>query len=88
MVASRPRSLHAHLWPAGDCASLQQPQHNPKGYADTERSIRTLKEECLWLQEWRSPFELADAVAGWFEQYNVSYLHSSLGYRSSESFEQ
>ena len=62
--------------------------NNPKGNADTERSIRTLKEECVWLREWRSPFELADAVAGWFEQFNVSYLHSSLGYRTPESCEQ
>ena len=61
--------------------------NNPKGNADTERSIRTLKEECLWLREWRSPFELAEAVAGWFGQFNVSYLHSSLGYRTPESFE-
>ena len=30
--------------------------HNPKGNADTERVIRTLKEECLWLHEWTSPF--------------------------------
>ena len=60
---------------------------NPKGNADAERSIRTLKEECLWLREWRSPFELAEAVATWFEQFNVTYLHSSLGYRTPESFE-
>ena len=37
--------------------------NNPKDNADTECSIRTLKEECLWLWEWCSPFELADAVA-------------------------
>jgi putative transposase len=30
--------------------------HNPKGHADTERMMRTLKEECLWLQEWTCPF--------------------------------
>ena len=29
--------------------------NNPKGIADTERVIRTLKEECSWLQEWTSP---------------------------------
>ena len=62
--------------------------NNPKGNADTERSIRTLKEECLWLREWSSPFELAEAVATWFEQFNGSYLHSSLGYRTPESYEQ
>ena len=61
---------------------------NPKGNADTERSIRTLKEECLWLREWPSPFAVGDALAQWFEQFNVSYLHSSLGYRTPEAFEQ
>jgi putative transposase len=30
--------------------------NNPKGNADTERVIRTLKEECLWLYEWTCPF--------------------------------
>jgi hypothetical protein len=29
--------------------------HNPKGHADTERMIRTLKEECLWRHKWTSP---------------------------------
>jgi putative transposase len=37
-----------------DCATLRIHQaftsySNPKGNADTERVIRTLKEECLWL---------------------------------------
>jgi putative transposase len=30
--------------------------NNPKGSADTERVMRTLKEECLWPHEWTSPF--------------------------------
>ena len=34
--------------------------NNPKGNADTERMFRTMKEELLWLREWRSPFELTD----------------------------
>ena len=62
--------------------------NNPKGNADTERSIRTLKEECLWLREWSSPFAVGEALATWFEQFNVSYLHSSLGYRTPEQCEQ
>jgi putative transposase len=56
--------------------------NNPKGNADTERVFRTLKEELLWLREWHSPFELADAMENWIKYYNRSYLHSSLGYRS------
>ena len=62
--------------------------NNPKGNADTERSIRTLKEECLWLREWSSPFAVGDALATWFESFNVRYLHSSLGYRTPEQCEQ
>ena len=56
--------------------------NNPKGNADTERVFRTLKEELLWLREWHSPFELADALGNWISNYNQSYLHSSLAYRS------
>ena len=37
--------------------------NNPKGNADTERMMRTLKEELLWLNEWRSASELADRLA-------------------------
>jgi len=62
--------------------------NNPKGNADTERAIRTFKEECVWVRDWTSPFELADDIARWFESFNVSYLHSSLGYRTPEQCEQ
>jgi putative transposase len=61
--------------------------NNPKGNADTERVIRTLKEECLWLQEWTSPFELTRALAVWITDYNEHYLHSALGYQSPRQFE-
>ena len=29
--------------------------NNPKGNADTERMMRTLKEELIWLREWSNP---------------------------------
>ena len=61
--------------------------NNPKGNADTERVFRTMKEELLWLREWTSPFELADALGMWIEYYNGSYLHSALGYKSPIKFE-
>ncbi len=44
---------------------------NPKGNADTERMMRTIKEELLWLNEWTSAAELKEA----------------LGYRTPERFE-
>ncbi len=55
--------------------------NNPKGNADTERMMRTMKEECLWLTEWTNPFELVDGLRNWIQGYNMSYLHSSLGYK-------
>jgi len=62
--------------------------NNPKGNADTERIFRTMKEELLWLREWTSPFELADALAKWIEYYNGKYLHSALGYKPPIKFEE
>jgi transposase InsO family protein len=62
--------------------------HNPKGNADTERVMRTLKEELLWLREWTSAPELTRALSAWIEWYNTRYLHSTLGYRTPCAVEQ
>jgi len=62
--------------------------NNPKGNADTERVFRTMKEELLWLREWTSPFELADALGKWIKYYNGFYLHSALGYKAPNKFEE
>lgn len=74
------------------CATLGITQaftsyNNPKGNADTERMMRTLKEELLWLREWTSVQELAQAVNAWIEWYNSAYLHSTLHYRTPNAFE-
>jgi putative transposase len=66
------------------CATLGMHQafpsdNNPKGNADTERAMRTLKEACLWLQEWTCPFKLMRAVGRWITDDNEPYLHSALG---------
>jgi len=47
-----------------------------------------MKEDLLWLREWDSPFELADALGKWIVYYNEKYLHSSLGYKSPINFEE
>lgn len=62
--------------------------NNPKGNADTERLMRTLKEELLWINEWSGPTQLATALDRWVEEYNTSYLHSALGYTPPNTFEQ
>ena len=75
------------------CAELDIHQaftsyNNPKGNADTERIMRTLKEECLWLKEWVSPFQLGLELSAWIEGYNRHYQHSTLGYVAPAQFEQ
>lgn len=60
---------------------------NPKGNADTERFIRTIKEELIWLNEWQSLEEAERVIAEWLNWYNAQYVHSSLGYKSPEEFE-
>lgn len=62
--------------------------NNPKGNADTERFMRTMKEELVWINEWRSPTAFTEALNRWIEEYNRGYLHSALGYKSPEDAEQ
>jgi transposase InsO family protein len=61
--------------------------HTPQGKADPERVRRPLKEECLWLNEWPSPFELSRALEAWITDSNAHDLHSSLGYRTPRQWE-
>ena len=56
--------------------------NNPKGNAETERMMRTLKEELIWLKEWSSHHEVEEAIKSWIKSYNESYLHSVHGYCS------
>lgn len=61
---------------------------NPKGNADTERVMRTIKEEVVWLNEFESLAQAKEVVGGYIEvDYNRLYVHSALGYRSPEEFE-
>ena len=74
------------------CSDMQIKQaftsyNNPKGNADTERFMRTMKEELVWINEWRSPKTFFEALDRWIDTYNSSYLHSSLGYKTPEQFE-
>jgi len=61
---------------------------NPKGNAETERMIRTIKEEVIWPNEFESLAEAIDRIGNWIEvDYNKLYVHSALGYLSPEEFE-
>ena len=60
--------------------------NNPRGNADTERFMRTLKEELLWLEEFAGLNEAREKLATWIDFYNKRYPHSALGYRSPEEY--
>ena len=53
---------------------------NPKGNADTERVIRTLKEDLVWTRDWDNPFEFEIALNRWIDNYNSDFPHQSLDY--------
>jgi transposase InsO family protein len=59
---------------------------NPKGNADTERVIRTVKEDLVWPNDFATPFELQAALDKRVIDYNTDYPHSSLGYKSPWEF--
>ena len=62
--------------------------NNPKGNADTERFMRTFKEEVVWPNEFESLEEATVTVEAFFAFYNQEYPHSSLKGMSPMDFEQ
>jgi putative transposase len=77
------RSAHftgslAWLGISDDPVFLGEPETN--GCA--ERWIRTLKEQCLWVQLYDTVEELRQAVAGFVDRYNTSWLIQRHGHRT------
>jgi len=62
--------------------------NNPKGNADTERVMRTIKEDFLWVNEFSHPEALRDGFTQWLINYNMDYPHSSLNNMTPCEFEQ
>ena len=60
---------------------------NPKGNADTERVIRTLKEDLVRPNKFDSVADFEKALNIWQKEYNEDYLHSSLGYMTPYEYE-
>jgi hypothetical protein len=53
--------------------------HHPKGHAETERVMRTLKEECFGLREWPCPVALFAPLERWSTPYHDQYLPAAPG---------
>lgn len=59
---------------------------NPKGNADTERVMRTIKEDLVWPYEWSSILEFGAALEKWVDDYNHDFPHMSLGWMTPAQF--
>jgi len=51
---------------------------NPKGNSDTERVLRTIKEDIVWPYEWGNPFDFEIALNKWINDYNTDFPHQTL----------
>ena len=50
---------------------------NPKGNSDTERVMRTIKEDIVWPYDWDNPFEFEVALNKWIDDYNNDFPHQT-----------
>jgi transposase InsO family protein len=55
---------------------------NPKGNAEIEWFMRTMKEKLIWLEEFAGLEEVHEKLKTWIDFDNKDYLHSALGYAS------
>ena len=59
---------------------------NPKGNSDTERVLRTIKEDIVWPYDWDNPFEFEAALGKWIHRYNSDFPHQSLNNMTPRQF--
>lgn len=87
------RTDHGPQYTGGDCELMCKewdvvrtfaPVARPTGNAVAERLMRTMKEECIWLRDWRSAAELRAALDDWMRQYNGARPHQSLGWQTPD----
>lgn len=59
---------------------------NPKGNSDTERVMRTIKEDLVWPFDWDNPFDFQLALSQWIDNYNNDFPHQSLKNKTPNEF--
>jgi len=74
-----------------DCSLLGLKQifttwSNPKGNSDTERVLRTIKEDLVWPYDWDNPFKFEKALHKWIDDYNNDFPHQSLNNMTPNQF--
>lgn len=60
--------------------------NNPKGNADTERVMRTIKEDLVYPNDWNNPIVFQKALDIWINNYNYDFPHQSLNYLTPNQF--
>ena len=60
--------------------------YTPEQNGMIERFFRSLKEECVWLENYENFEQAKAAVAAWIRFYNRERPHQSLNYMSPEQF--
>lgn len=87
------RTDHGPQCTGGDCEVLCKqwrvvhtfaPVGRPTGNAVAERLMRTMKEECIWLRDWRNADELRVALLEWMRRYNGERPHQSLEWQTPD----
>ena len=60
--------------------------NNPKGNADTERVMRTIKEDLVWIHDWQSYHDFEQALHDWIHRYNNDCPHMALNWKTPTQF--
>ena len=60
--------------------------NNPKGNADTERVMLTIKEDIVWPYDWQCPVAFEERFKTWIDDYNNDYPHMALGWKTPAQF--
>jgi putative transposase len=89
------RSDHGSVYTGADAHALAlrwgveqtfAPVGRPTGNAVAERTIRTMKEECVWLADWKDLVELRIALEKWKFEFNELRPHQSLNWGTPAEF--
>lgn len=89
------RTDHGSVYTGADAFTFAQrwgiqqtfaPVGRPTGNAVVERTIRTMKEECIWLSDWKNLAELRTALEAWRTEFNERRPHQALNWATPSEY--